>query len=352
MTQLAEYLRHRWGDPIDEDFLKSIEILPTSLLASQSTQLSLGLDATRDAAADVASKHSAVFTRCQAIVSDLSGLITELDASSRRSSERARSIPSASSQSFDLARSIKERPLRLYGSVEKIQDFIGLPELVDACIAQGNYSQVLDLAGLAARLRGRYPGNQTVAKISQSVDRAVDSLKQLLTRVLRESGRLSQLVKAVSFLRRMGIPDKELHLLLVRSRMSFLERQWAHLSAVFDKERAAYVYLKRYIELFREHVFATISAYNTIFSDQGREQIARFVRKATSELLYVLDECTKRINSQSDLSALYLQLAYCAQSLGRVGADFSPLLKDIVSASEWHETLLRQQEMTRSSKIV
>lgn len=350
MTQLAEYLRECSGEPIDEDFLKRIQSLPPSLLSSENTQVAVGLDTVRKAAADAASKHIVVFTKCQSAAKELSELRLELDTTTRRSAERAKSVPAASSQSFELARAVREEPLRLYSRIDQIQDFIGLPELVNACVAQGNYSQVLDLAGLAARLHGRYPGNKTVVNIFKSVDQAVESLKKLLTRVLRESGRLSQLVKAVSFLRRMGISDKELHLLLARSRLSFLERQWTHLGSVFDKERAAYVYLKRYIELFREHVFATISAYNTIFGDHGMEQIARFVRTATFELLETLKECTPRISSQADLSALYLQLAYCAQSLGRVGADFTPLLKDVLSASKWKETLVRQQEIARPPK--
>jgi len=128
-------------------------------------------------------------------------------------------------------------------------------------------------------------------------------------------------------------------------------------------------YVKRYLEVYREHVFATVGGFDTIFpvDDQSsstrieanssradiqvKEQLmAEFLRATVQELRQTMDQVSPLITDKSARSSLWLQMAYCSQSLGRVGAEFWPTIQGDQTAGtneEWAEAIQKQRDISR-----
>ena len=103
-------------------------------------------------------------------------------------------------------------------------------------------------------------------------------------------------------------------------------------------------YLKRYIEIFREQSFATISMYRNIFPEEETHPTSSANDTALSSLLSLpsaldsfplhfvslLTETLKRylpnITDPTARESLLMQVLYAASSLGRLGADFSLMI--------------------------
>ena len=95
-------------------------------------------------------------------------------------------------------------------------------------------------------------------------------LVQLL-RLLRETVKLPILIKVVSYLRRMkpfqGLDDvdRQLEQLYLVSRLQYIRTLLSSLEPL--KKQSPETYLKRYIEVFREHVFVTIVGFRSVFPE-------------------------------------------------------------------------------------
>jgi len=122
-------------------------------------------------------------------------------------------------------------------------------------------------------------------------------------------------------------------------------------------------YLKRYIEIFREHSFSIISMYKSVFptalpapGSTGQEDgpmsptmgmkspfdtaakdvedrndslpsaLATFAASLVDMLLDTIREYLPNITDRSSRDSLLTQILYCAGSLGRQGADFGMML--------------------------
>lgn len=117
-------------------------------------------------------------------------------------------------------------------------------------------------------------------------------------------------------------------------------------------------YLKRYIETFREHSFGIVSMYKSIFPSALQETavmssslplpktslhkglpaqqpdplqvvpsaLSTFMPHVVDMLVSTLQEYLPNIPGQSAKDSLITQVLYCANSLGRLGADISMLL--------------------------
>ncbi|KAL6246848.1 hypothetical protein RBB50_006155 [Rhinocladiella similis] len=104
-------------------------------------------------------------------------------------------------------------------------------------------------------------------------------------------------------------------------------------------------YLKRYIEIFREQSFATISMYRNIFpDDEGRPSpedkdstsstlslslppaLQSFPLHLVEIFMATLKEYLPNITDPAVRESLLMQVLYAANSLGRLGADFSLMI--------------------------
>ena len=94
-------------------------------------------------------------------------------------------------------------------------------------------------------------------------------------------------------------------------------------------------YLKRYIEIFREQSFATVSMFRNIFpgDDEPSEEplrlpsaLATFPLQLVGIFMETLNAYLPNVVDSAARESLLMQVLYAANSLGRLGADFSMMI--------------------------
>jgi hypothetical protein len=230
--------------------------------------------------------------------------------------------------------SARKRAVLLQEHEDKLLDVLEIPQLMETCVRNGYYQEALELSSHVSSLRAKHH-----AIIVDDVADEANGILQLMTAqllgVLREPVKLPALIKAVGYLRKLqDLDDMQLGLAFLSSR---LHNYRARLVEI-EKDRAEPVrYLRRYIDLFREHVFDIISQYTTIFSGVTGDQLATFVNLCVDDLVQLVHRYIPRIASDSAaMSSILVQLGYCSLSFARAGLDFSSLLVDPFKATIKH----------------
>lgn len=259
----------------------------------------------------------------------------------------------------------------LLKNLDKVQDMLELPTLTLACINNGYYTEALDLANHTNRLYTRYSNIKVIQDIQCQVEDALKKMLIQLLRLLRETVKLPTLIKVVSYLRRMkpfqgsNNVNRQLEQLYLVSRLQFIRTLLSSLEPL--KKQSPETYLKRYIEVFREHVFVTIVGFRSVFpeslpsqtketpeSTSGERLIGSFLRTLVNEMRETVAETSQFIADESTRSSLWLQVSYCSQSLGRVGGDFWPMIQGPlkegssgITKEEWQQALCKQKEVSK-----
>jgi hypothetical protein len=145
------------------------------------------------------------------------------------------------------------------------------------------------------------------------VEGVLEMMTTQLLALLREPIKLPALIKAVGFLRRLGHED--LGLVFLQSR---LYNYRSKLPRTPD--------LRRYIDLFREHVYDIISQYSAIFEISSH--LVAFASQCVEELVHTIATYIPLIQDAASLSSILVQLGYCALSFARVGLDFALLTNE------------------------
>lgn len=353
---LEQYVqsKSRSSIEIDKDLLKKLPSVPHEQLESERSGLRSKLASTLESQQTLARNHANDFVHMRHDMEHLRQLMQSLKRSATDSVELSLAIPRIPEKAYVSLRDILANELVVYGQIEKIQELLSVPELVKDSIMAGNFGTAIDLASMTERLQKRYPNSQIVSQLVEEVRKSVDGMREIFLDSLREASRLPQLTRAVTFLQRLNF--SKLDQVYIDSRDYFLRSQWGQIPSQL-KQSQPLAYLKRVVEIYREHVFATINGYNTIFNEggsftdasednEGLLRLAFFSRQALSTLLTLLRTHAPLITDESDRASLWLQLAFCANSLGRIGADFWPFLdSNILSKNEWEEALRHQRDM-------
>lgn len=126
-------------------------------------------------------------------------------------------------------------------------------------------------------------------------------------------------------------------------------------------------YLKRYIEIFREQSFSTIQMYRNIFpssttKDDDKDDIlklpsalASFPMHLVNLLMETLQKYIPNITDSTARESLLIQVIYAANSLGRLGCDFSMMISMLdlpeTEAEEGKETEPEWYRVIKKHKI-
>lgn len=124
------------------------------------------------------------------------------------------------------------------------------------------------------------------------------------------------------------------------SQPQLLRRASAHGSAHATQGQQTERYLKRYIEIFREQSFHTIQMYRNVFPNssdrlgtkaeddilQLPSGIASFPMHLVNLLMETLQTYLPNVTDSAARESLLVQVLYAANSLGRLGADFSMMI--------------------------
>lgn len=217
---------------------------------------------------------------------------------------------------------------------DKLFDLLEIPQLMDTCVRNGYYQEALELGAHAEQLVARYPGIELVQDVAKEVEGVFQLMLVQLLALLREPIKLPALVKTVSYLRRLkSIDETELGLVFLMSRLSNFR---THLAGL-DRDRPDPVrYVRKYVDLFREHIFDIISQFSAIFLEStsansgiAASQLASFVGQCVHELVdLVAKQVPKMSNDSASLSSILVQLGYCSLAFARVGLDFSALITE------------------------
>ncbi|PKC09371.1 Dor1-domain-containing protein, partial [Rhizophagus irregularis] len=208
---------------------------------------------------------------------------------------------------------------------DNLLEILEIPQLMDTCVRNGLYSEVMDLSQHVARLVSKHSNIPLIQQIEQDVKQTMQLMLSKLISLLREQIKLPSCLKVIGYLRRMEAFDEaELRLVFLLSRDAYLQS----LIHTIDKERKDPVhYLKKWIDIFREHFFDIVTQYRTIFADDvATSVLADYTIHILDQLTSVLAEFTPLITDTQSLSSILTQLMYCGMSFGRVGVDFRHLV--------------------------
>lgn len=219
---------------------------------------------------------------------------------------------------------------------DKLLDLLEIPQLMETCVRNGYYQEAMELLDHSRTISQRYKDVVLVQDVVREVEGVLQLMLTQLLSLLREPIKLPSLIKTVTFLRRLhALDENELALVFISSRYRNFKAQLAYI----ERDKADPVrYLRRYIDLFREHVYDLIAQFTTIFLDSPNTaiHIASFASQAVSELVNLVRTCVPQLSADAaSMSSILIQLGYCAMSFTRVGLDFAPLIAEPFAATSF-----------------
>ena len=232
----------------------------------------------------------------------------------------------------------RERAALILDQEDKLGDLLDLPQLADTCVRNGYYQEAMELSDHVRQVVERYPDLPIVRSVARTVDAVMEGQLSQLINLLREPIKLPVMAKTVGFLRRMGrMPEEELRIVFLESRVDYMRNA---VDAIQSDKGDKIRYLRRYIDLFREVVYETVSQYNSIFMDtrtvslssaqssQALDLVARYIQFNVARLSAIIDTSLSAIPDSSSLSSLLTQLGYSTMSFARLGMDFTALSRN------------------------
>lgn len=278
----------------------------------------------------------------------------------------------------------RKEALRLLHNSERLVDVMELPPLLTSAMSANpvNYASTLDLYAHIRRLASLYPESPLVKSILTEADTAIRRMASDLVGALKAPNlKLAAALRTIGWLKRL-IPDlvsdvspqESLPPLFLVCRVATLVSlldALGPLRELADEERTRQGksaqssfggqqterYLKRYIEIFREHSFSIASVFKNVsasFSstaaavdDQDPLQplpstLATLPLHLVDMLLETLQTYLPTVQDQAARESILTQVLYCSGSLGRLGADFGMLLATI-GVGEWVDLVKRHR---------
>ncbi|KAH8177741.1 dor1-like family protein [Sarocladium implicatum] len=276
----------------------------------------------------------------------------------------------------------RKQALKLLQNSERLVDVMELPPLLASAVmaTPPNYSTALDLYAHVRRLASIYPESALVASVLKDADAAIRQMASDLIVALKAPNlKLAPALRTVGWLKRLtpelvsGAPTEDAlcALFLVCRVATFMGLLDAlePLRELADNERARQGqgssawssgqqterYLKRFIEIFREHSFSIASVFKSVsasFPSHGESQddpllplpqpLATLPLHLVDMLLETLQTYLPTVKDQAARESILTQVLYCSGSLARLGADFGLLLAH-VGVDEWADLVKRHR---------
>ncbi|RCI10672.1 hypothetical protein L249_4237 [Ophiocordyceps polyrhachis-furcata BCC 54312] len=263
----------------------------------------------------------------------------------------------------------RKQALRLLQNAERLVNIMELSPLLKSAVKTNpvNYSSTLDLYAHARRLASLYPSSPLVVSILSDADASIRQIATDLVLTLRSpSLKLAAGLRTVGWLKRLVLDlgtdfsaEETLPAVFLVCRLATLMTTLTALEPLrqlADQERLRRAsfsgvgsggqqterYLKRYIEIFREHAFSMVSMSNSVdvgFSPSATAKtdalgpppspLSIFPVHLVGLLLDALRTYFPVITDRASRDSIVTQVLYCAGSLGRLGADFSVVLAEV-----------------------
>ena len=262
----------------------------------------------------------------------------------------------------------------ILNNIDSVLDILELPTLCKLCILQGNYQESLEISTYIQSLMIRYPKITLFKTINEQIDYELKVMIKGLIKLLNTNLKQNHILKIFQILHKLfddnenQIIDNESILIKIflNSRFKFIINEISSLKPLIKFNKLTY--LKRYIEIYREFMFNSLSIYNIIFKNKNKNKnqqkqkqiilINQFIQSLVKLLCqefkqYLPDIKTKKIDDsiesefelKSSIDGLILQLIYLCRSLTGFGLDFEPIIllelvcDDLIPESDWLRNL-------------
>ncbi|KAG7810327.1 hypothetical protein KL921_002822 [Ogataea angusta] len=264
----------------------------------------------------------------------------------------------------------------ILNKMDNIMDILELPALANACVKTGHYAECVEIASHVRRLSIRYSDIAIIQRVEHDVQLEIREMVNGLIRLLNTDLRQSSIIKIVTYLKRIGpfqrrfkeqednklaqerdtdlVSNEFLQKIFLKSRYQFILNE---LNVLIPLKRSNSIdnYLKRCVEVIREHCFQTVVTFESIFPNVDSKAVKNLLYSFIKSLILRLCDTLKENWSQvgaPNKDGLLLQLIYCSQSLGRIGGDFNVIildqLKDAIDKENWCTVSRKQRELIKS----
>lgn len=290
-------------------------------------------------------------------------------------------IDSSTSNYFNLKTNISINNTIL-NNIDSVLDILELPTLCKLCILQGNYQESLEISTYIQSLMIRYPKITLFKTINEQIDYELKVMIKGLIKLLNTNLKQNHILKIFQILHKLfdnnnnnndnnyenwDIDNESILItIFLNSRFKFIINEISSLKPLIKFNKLTY--LKRYIEIYREFMFNSLSIYNIIFKNKTHNQnqqqqkqiiiINQFIQSLVKLLCqefkhYLPDIKSKKIDDsiesefelKSSIDGLILQLIYLCRSLTGFGLDFEPIIllelvnDDLIPESDWLRNL-------------
>ncbi|OAQ64148.1 oligomeric golgi complex component [Pochonia chlamydosporia 170] len=372
------YLTHLAGQPVD-----AIRTTEPQLLSQSSQSLLLLIQSLSKKSHKPIVESAATHSSLRQMLPLLSKRTSELTETVPRLDYEAELFSTGFSKgSENNIISERRKALRLLQNAERLIDVMDIPPLLNSAVKSNpvNYSSSLDLYAHVRRLASLYPSSGLVTSVLNEANSAVRQMAvDLITTLQTPNLKLAAGLRTVGWLKRI-VPElvantqteESLPAIFLVCRICTLVTTLEALDPLkqlADEERTRNVkasqvwsggqhterYLKRFIEVFREHSFGIVSVSKSVdasFSHSSAPSndpirplpsvIASFPLHLIALLMDTLQSYLPIIKDQASRESILTQVLYCAGSLGRLGADFGMFLSAI-GMPEWIELVKRHR---------
>ncbi|KAI9276512.1 oligomeric Golgi complex subunit 8 [Sporodiniella umbellata] len=331
-------------DPSDEklnkrahSYINRLTGLSLPELLQESTQLKEEQEKAKRDAQKLAFSNYPSFLRSRTCANQLSHSFKEIDTSLEDFSACIKDFQATCDVFTKEAKVIKKESNKIACVLENedaLTELLEIPQLMETCVWNGYYSEVMDLASHVRLLSVRYPLS-VISSIQQQVQTCFDLMLIQLLSHLRKPIRLAAAMNAVGFLRRMDIfeSENELRMVFLRCRHDFLQQKLIRIKRDMSedpKQRSqnASEYLKKFIDVIREQMFEIGTQYIWIFPHEQGPLLSDYMVNLIEDIRMTLNIYLPMVEDESSKSSLLTQFEYCSMSLGRIGLDFRHLFTE------------------------
>lgn len=256
----------------------------------------------------------------------------------------------------------------ILSNIDSVLDLLELPTLCKVCILQGNYQESLEISILVQTLVIRFPNLTIFQNIHYQVEQELKLMVKGLIKLLNTNLKQNNILKIFQILNKLDLlnyntssaissainvtsnkklqKDKFLKIVYLNARFKFIINELSNLTPLLKFNKLTY--LKRYIEIYREFIFNSLSIYHAIFNyspasndidikhEEDNLLISQFIKNLASLLaeelkkylpeLIAPSENEDNIDKQTQKDGLILQIIYLCQSLAKYNVDFESLI--------------------------
>ncbi|KAG5418793.1 hypothetical protein I9W82_003511 [Candida metapsilosis] len=257
----------------------------------------------------------------------------------------------------------------ILSNIDTVLDILELPTLCRLCILQGNYQESLEISIYIKSLIIRFPKLQIFKIVSDQIEIELQKMLKGLLKLLNTNLKQNHILKIFQILSKLETittnKDSLLHRIYLNSRFKFIINEVESLTPILKFNKLTY--LKRFVEVYREHIYSSIHIYHTIFKNEIDKLllnqfittlVSNLCREFTSYLPQIAPPSTVKspdysIESELELKnaidGLILQLIYLCKSLSSYQFEFEPIIMSELCYK--HDLISEQDWIRNSSKI-